>query len=103
MKKPKDITKGEWYVASDGLIVTKDDDGTELLIADIDYMGADKSECEANRKAIAQVPNMIDEIIKSNELLSELLGIIIEPEAVKLLKDQYEKNKQVLTDAGCEL
>ena len=56
---------------------------------------------EANAKAISVVPEMIDELIKSNELISELLGIVIEPEAVAELKRQYAENVEVLKKAGC--
>lgn len=97
MKKPKYMTKGRWYAASDGLIVTKDADGTEILIADIDYMGDDKSECEANRKAIAQVPNMIDELIGVIEAIEYFKSTGSD---TPLLKSK-NRIEQVLLDAGC--
>lgn len=90
MKKPN-LTSGNWYTELPYYI--KSDHGVPFLNDDF---VASEVLSDADAKAIAQVPNMIDALI---DLIESFEGGY---EAKNTL-DSIDNAKQVLTDAGCEL
>lgn len=90
MKKPN-ITEGKWKVVARN---THKQYIAQLGIKTIVSDGNPDETEDADAKAIAQVPNMIDALIEAREII-ELFADHQE--------DSLAKIEQVLTDAGCEL
>lgn len=70
MKKPN-ITGGTWIYKEEKKIIDSDINADSLpggcMICEVDYIGTDEEEEEANAKAISAVPEMIDALIKARQ------------------------------------
>jgi hypothetical protein len=89
-------TKGEWKIINPTKpdwwrIVSINQSGDEILIADVPYL--------PNAYLIAAAPDMAQRIQEFNDALQILMGFISNEKAISIIREQSHKNNKVLAKA----
>jgi len=87
-------TKGKWEICPNGLVIVKH--GTLDVISDCDTTDIKTSltfiEMRANAKLIAASPDLLEALIKSNDLIVKLSEKLSEPKYGIIISDNLIQN-----------